>query len=66
MPELGPPFRDLERDPTGTEARLDEFEEICVKPHHETPPRRSEAPAVCAWIMQADKVIRANNAKVRD
>lgn len=65
MPELGPAFSDNERDPTGTQARLDEFERICVKPHQERPPRRSEAPAWCAWTMQADKVIRANNAKVR-
>ena len=66
IPDIGPAWIDVERDPVGSLRRMDEFDRICVDPLKETPPRPSEAPAWCAWTPEADKVIRANNVKARD
>ncbi len=62
--KLGPPFHDLERDPIGSEKRLAEFDEVCVKPTRLNPPQVVIAPSWCAWTMDADRSIRANNALV--
>jgi hypothetical protein len=65
-PYLGAQFFDRERDLAGSEKRLAEFDRVCVAPTRETPPRPALLPLWCAWTMEADKVIRANNALRRD
>ena len=65
-PYLGAPFYDRKRDLAASEKRLAEFDEACVNPKRETPPRPVMSPVWCAWTMEADKVIRANNALRRD
>lgn len=65
IPEIGPAFGDWERDPIGSDRRADEFEAVCVAPATRIPPEVTIAPNWCAWTMQADQVIRANNAKAR-
>lgn len=66
IPELGPAFADRERDPEGSEQRAAEYDRVCVAPSRQNPPRISMAPMWCIWTIEADKVIRANNAKRRD
>lgn len=63
IPDLGAPFVDMERDEAGTDQRLAEFEVVCVAPTRKDPPEPAMAPAWCAWTQQADRTIRANNAK---
>lgn len=63
IPEYGTAFVD-QRDTEGSATRLDEFYWVCIKPGKLDPPELSKAPLWCAWTMEADKVIRANNAKV--
>ena len=65
-PKLGPAFVDQVRDAAGSTARLAEFDAVCVDPTREDPPRPALLPAWCAWTMQADAVIRANNVLRRD
>ena len=65
-PHLGPAFVDRARDDAGSTARLAEFDAVCVEPTREDPPRPALLPALCAWVMQADQVTRANNALRRD
>jgi len=43
-----------------TQERLDEFKGLCVRDPESDPP--VETPRICRWIMEADRVIRANNA----
>ena len=62
--KLGPAFHDLERDPIGSAKRLAEFDVVCVKPIRKKPPEVVTAPSWCAWTMDADRSIRANNALV--
>lgn len=62
-PDLGPAFVDIKRDLEGTRARLNEFDVVCVQPTKLPKPQPPLAPSWCAWTMQADSVIRANNAK---
>lgn len=66
IPKLGPAFADRERDPEGSEMRAAEYDRVCVAPSRHNPPRISMAPMWCVWTIEADKVIRANNAKRRD
>jgi len=66
IPELGPAFVDKARDEAGSIQRLSEFDVVCVAPGRKDPPEPPMAPGWCAWTMQADKVIRANNVKARD
>jgi hypothetical protein len=65
-PYLGPAFHDRERDEAASKKRLAEFDRMCVFPTRQDPPRPALLPVWCAWTMQADKVIRANNALRRD
>ena len=65
IPEIGPAFVDPKRDPDGSDTRLDEFYVVCIAPGKAVPPLPSLAPHWCAWTMQADKIIRANNEKAR-
>ena len=53
------------RDFDGSVTRLNEFEAVCVRPLHQTPSGPVPG-ALCAWMMQVDAVVRANNAKARD
>ncbi len=64
VPELGPPLEDVKRDLEGSQKRLEQFEDVCVRPLRRNPPALPPS-ALCAWIMQADQVIRANNWKAR-
>lgn len=61
---LGPEFFDKARDLAGSQKRLAEFDVVCVAPTRLKPPKVAMAPAWCAWTMDADRVIRANNALV--
>ena len=66
IPEIGPAFVDKVRDEAGSRQRLAEFDVVCVAPGRKDPPEPPMAPAWCAWTMQADKSVRANNVKARD
>jgi len=65
-PKLGPEFIDKVRDLEGSVKRNAEYFVVCTAPQRKDPPEPPLAPAWCAWTMQANKSIRANNAIARD
>jgi hypothetical protein len=65
IPTIGPELADPKRDFEGSRKRLDQFELVCINPPFRTPPLPEHPTALCAWMMQADQVIRANNEKAR-